>query len=603
MRDSNKTLAFDEFELDFGLGELRRGGKLIEIQPTPMRLLLYLAEHRDRIVSRQELLDAVWPGVVVGDQALTTALAEARHAVGDDGVAQRAIRTHNRRGYRFVVGSPEREPRSAEASGGADRPRFARSKGLAAFATVSLVLAGALAWWERGAAMRAQVAVARLPHSLVVLPFQNLASAPELEPFAAALSAQIADALQPPVHLISASAAATHVLQGTLQEERARLRVTVQLRSARSGLVLWSATYDQPRASLLAAQEGIAARVGDEVPMHLPWERSDDRAQAALVELIARARGQIWSGDDEGALAILTGVIAREPEQATAHQLLAFAWVNLMNHGKRPASEAVPKIQRHAEQARRIAPGSVAAHASAALAALAKYQWQAAERDARAACELDSSPVVFGCLALYTVLLSLGRAEEAEEIARGQIDFFPYLGYAHYSLGKALLVQGRYRDAERAFARAAELEPEGGMTGAHDSSGSLAALARLLDGQPWDIEAVAQRTRDEVAAREVREIFAADGERGVLRWLAKHGDKPDDMPASRRIGAAIFYALAGDHDDALAALESWPAMTDNAQYLWLPTFDGLRETARFRAILEKMRLTAYSTKVPSGPGS
>jgi tetratricopeptide (TPR) repeat protein len=405
------------------------------------------------------------------------------------------------------------------------------------------------------------------------------------------------------VHLISASAAATHVLQGTLQEERARLRVTVQLRSARSGLVLWSATYDQPRASLLAAQEGIAARVGDEVPMHLPWERSDDRAQAALVELIARARGQIWSGDDEGALAILTGVIAREPEQATAHQLLAFAWVNLMNHGKRPASEAVPKIQRHAEQARRIAPGSVAAHASAALAALAKYQWQAAERDARAACELDSSPVVFGCLALYTVLLSLGRAEEAEEIARGQIDFFPYLGYAHYSLGKALLVQGRYRDAERAFARAAELEPEGGMTGAHDSSGSLAALARLLDGQPWDIEAVAQRTRDEVAAREVREIFAADGERGVLRWLAKHGDKPDDMPASRRIGAAIFYALAGDHDDALAALESWPAMTDNAQYLWLPTFDGLRETARFRAILEKMRLTAYSTKVPSGPGS
>jgi DNA-binding winged helix-turn-helix (wHTH) protein/TolB-like protein/tetratricopeptide (TPR) repeat protein len=603
MGDPNKILAFDEFELDFGRGELRRGGTPIEIQPTPLRLLLYLAEHRDRVVSRQELLDAVWPGVVVGDHALTTALKEARHAVGDDGLAQRAIRTRNRRGYRFVAGSPEREPPPLEPRGRADRPRVARAQGLAALATVSLALVGAFAWWARGAATHAPTAVVRPPHSLEVQPFRNLSPEPALEPFAAALSAQIADALQPPAHLISGSAAATHVLQGTLQEERARLRVTVQLRSVRSGLVLWSATYDQPRASLLAAQETIAARVGDEVPMHLPWEQSDDGAQAALSEVIARARGQIWSGDDEGALASLMGVIVRDPEQATAHQLLAFAWVNLMNHGKRPAAEAISKIQRHAEQARRIAPGSVAAHGSAALAALATYEWQAAEREARAACELDSSPVAFGCLALYTVLLSLGRAEEAEEIARGQIDFFPYLGYAHYSLGKALLVQRRYRDAERALMRAAELEPEGGMTGAYDSSGSLAALARLLDGQPWDIEAVAQRLRDEVAAKEVRAIFAADGERGVLRWLAKHGDKPDDAPASRRIGAAICYAIAGDHDDALAALESWPAMTDNAQYLWLPTFDGLRETTRFRAILEKMRLTADSSKVVSGPGS
>jgi DNA-binding winged helix-turn-helix (wHTH) protein len=85
MRGSTKVIAFGERELDFGRGELRRDGNPIDIQPTPLRLLLYPVEHRDRVVSRQELLDAIWPGVVVGDEALTTALAEARHAVGDDG--------------------------------------------------------------------------------------------------------------------------------------------------------------------------------------------------------------------------------------------------------------------------------------------------------------------------------------------------------------------------------------------------------------------------------------------------------------------------------------------------------------------------------------
>ena len=85
MREPGKVLAFGPHELDFGRGELRRGGKPVAIQPTPLRVLLHLAEQRDRTVSRRELLDVVWPNVVVGEDALTTALAEARHAVGDDG--------------------------------------------------------------------------------------------------------------------------------------------------------------------------------------------------------------------------------------------------------------------------------------------------------------------------------------------------------------------------------------------------------------------------------------------------------------------------------------------------------------------------------------
>ncbi len=97
------TLRFGNYELDCARQELRRAGALVALQPTPLRVLLHLAEQRGRTVSRQELFDAVWPGVVVGDDALTRALMEARRAVGDDSDAQRVIRTLKGLGYRFVA--------------------------------------------------------------------------------------------------------------------------------------------------------------------------------------------------------------------------------------------------------------------------------------------------------------------------------------------------------------------------------------------------------------------------------------------------------------------------------------------------------------------
>jgi len=66
MRDPTKVIAFGEHELDVGRGELRHQEKPVDIQPTPLRVLLYLAEHRDRIVARAELLGTIWPGVAAG---------------------------------------------------------------------------------------------------------------------------------------------------------------------------------------------------------------------------------------------------------------------------------------------------------------------------------------------------------------------------------------------------------------------------------------------------------------------------------------------------------------------------------------------------------
>jgi DNA-binding winged helix-turn-helix (wHTH) protein len=83
--------------------ELLRDGDPVEIHATPLRLLAYLVENRDRTVSKHELLDGVWPDAYVSENALTSALCEIRHALGDDGVRQRMIRTERGRGYRFVA--------------------------------------------------------------------------------------------------------------------------------------------------------------------------------------------------------------------------------------------------------------------------------------------------------------------------------------------------------------------------------------------------------------------------------------------------------------------------------------------------------------------
>ncbi len=103
-------LSFGDFELDETVPELRRAGAVVELQPKVLDLLLELARQRDRVVSRRELLERVWPGVVVSDGALTTAVNAARAALDDEGANQRVIRTVPRRGYRFVADASESAP-------------------------------------------------------------------------------------------------------------------------------------------------------------------------------------------------------------------------------------------------------------------------------------------------------------------------------------------------------------------------------------------------------------------------------------------------------------------------------------------------------------
>src|SRR5712691_11189960 len=94
--------SFEDFSLDTARRELRRGGALIALQPQVFDLLEYAIRNRERVVSKDDLLAAVWHGRIVSESTLTSRITAARHAIGDSGEQQRFIRTVSRRGFRFV---------------------------------------------------------------------------------------------------------------------------------------------------------------------------------------------------------------------------------------------------------------------------------------------------------------------------------------------------------------------------------------------------------------------------------------------------------------------------------------------------------------------
>lgn len=94
---------FDSFELDLGKIELRHDGVVVPVEPQVFALLRYLVEHHDRMVSKDEIIAAIWHGRVVSDSAIASRVKSARQALGDDGKSQRLIRTIHGLGFRFVA--------------------------------------------------------------------------------------------------------------------------------------------------------------------------------------------------------------------------------------------------------------------------------------------------------------------------------------------------------------------------------------------------------------------------------------------------------------------------------------------------------------------
>ena len=97
------AVAFAGMELDAARFELRRNGTPVPMEPQAFDVLVYLVQHRDRVVAKEELMDQIWGGRFVSETAVTSRIKQIRRALGDDGRVQNLIKTSHGRGYRFVA--------------------------------------------------------------------------------------------------------------------------------------------------------------------------------------------------------------------------------------------------------------------------------------------------------------------------------------------------------------------------------------------------------------------------------------------------------------------------------------------------------------------
>ncbi len=124
---SDRILTFGEFRLDPVSGHLYRGQQIVALAPKAFTLLQLLAGQAGRLVSKPELLAAVWPGVFVGDDVLKSTIRELRKALGDSSSGPRFIETAHRRGYRFIAPVTTVAPPPSTLAPGTPRVSYARS--------------------------------------------------------------------------------------------------------------------------------------------------------------------------------------------------------------------------------------------------------------------------------------------------------------------------------------------------------------------------------------------------------------------------------------------------------------------------------------------
>jgi TolB-like protein/cytochrome c-type biogenesis protein CcmH/NrfG len=344
---------FDNHFLDTDCRELRRGGELVAMQPQVFDLLVHLLKHRDRVVSRDNLIALVWGGRIVSGSTLDSRINAARSAIGDNGREQRLIRTIPRKGVRFV--GTVSGPCEAKASPPAEQPR------------------PALALPDRPA--------------IAVLPFDNMSGDREQEYFSDGISEDIITALSKlrwffviarnssftykgkPVHMrqVAAELGVRYVLEGSVRRSGDRVRITAQLNDTATGSHIWAEHYDRELIDVFAVQDEITdAIVAAIEPQIYAAENFRSRRKPPnsvdAWDLVMRALSHHWRvtrPDSLAAQALLERAIAIDPNYGQALALFAtnhmfgvhLGWTDLATAAPAAEKAALAAISADSEDA------------------------------------------------------------------------------------------------------------------------------------------------------------------------------------------------------------------------------------------------------------
>ncbi|HKQ80289.1 MAG TPA: winged helix-turn-helix domain-containing protein [Blastocatellia bacterium] len=646
-RPFHQSFSFDDFTLDLSRACLLCAGQEKRLRPKSFETLKYLIANNNRLISKEELMKAVWPDTFVTDDSLVQCLRDIRRALGDE--QQRYIKTVARRGYIFdaeVIEHSSETPSAVfteqvggvrvvieeigEQSDHQERTRAIPSTGFSAspfgrwrmsrkslvFSIPLLGLVIALSYfWVSSSAKRTETKPQ--VRTIAVLPFKPLAADGGDEylglGMADTLITKLSNLRQVTVRPTSAvrkyispgqdplaagrEQRVDAVLEGSLQRSGDKVRVTVRLIDVRDGSPLWAYKCDEYCEDIFATQDAIAEKVAGALVLELTGEERRGLAKrytenAEAYQLYIQGvffRNQMTEEGLKKSIDYFQKAIELDPKYALAYAGQASSNSPRAYFGHIPLREAEFKNRPLIMKALELDDTLAEAHAALAeLKLFIEWDWEGAEKEFKRAIELNPS----GHLAhhLYgSLLMAMGRFEAAIAKMKQALDIDPLSPRTGFILGRDYYMAGQYDQAIEQYNKMREIFP----------GHALIELGPVYERKGMYDQAVKEYleaySRSGLSAGEIaalRQVYVASGWRGF--WskrleLAKAEAERKPVQASF---LAELYARLGEKDQAIEWLER-AYRERNMSLIFLkvdPIWESLRPDPRFQGLLRRMRL-------------
>jgi TolB-like protein/DNA-binding winged helix-turn-helix (wHTH) protein/Tfp pilus assembly protein PilF len=625
-----ETIRFEDFELDPGSFELRRTGRRVKLERIPLQLLFLLAENRDRLVTREEILLAIWGKDVFvdADNSINTAVRKARQALKDDPENPRFLRTIPGKGYRFsalVTSSAPPPPVAADLQiGQASRKHLPKWPVLAALVLVALITTGLIV---RSRLTKPPKAIPKKA-MLVVLPFLNLSADQREDYFADGMTEEMITQLGSldPQHLgviartssmqykgakkgaaqVARELGVDYLLEGSVRRSGQRVRVTAQLIQASDQTHLWAADFDRDLSEVLKLQSDLALAISSKIQLTLSPPARARLAEAPSLNAAAYEAYLHGLHDSElrtkpsfqRAISEFQQAITLDPNYAPAHAALARAYSLAPVVDAMTTMESMPKAREAAQRATSLDPSLAAGHSTLGFV-LAHYDfdWPAAEREYLRALDLNPNDAYAHLFYSNSYLSPLGRHTEAIAEMQKAVAIDPFSAPVQSFLGRTYIWARQYNQAIAQFRKCAEMFP--GFAIDHERLAQLLAfLGKFEDAIAEDTSARLLSGEDENSALQkeatLRHALANSGSQGYWKQLLDFTQLPVNPPETYNslFGTAILYAQLGEKSKALDSLEkAYQQRTLSMTELAIePAFDSLRPDPRFQTLLRRTGL-------------
>ena len=621
------TYRFGGFHLLPAEKQLLNADKPIPLPPRVFDLLVVLVENAGTLVTKEELLDTVWSDSFVEEATLAQAVSRLRKALGQT-ADEEYVETVAKSGYRFVAPVTEIDAATDEVSdqGSDDSPvakgekqRPAWQHMVPVFAVIGVlalaILALSFIWSGNDKPDNDVTSI----ESIAVLPFKSLGKNEEDR----ALELGMADALITKLSGLEAvgirptSAVARYtgtetvdpinagrelnvdaVLDGRIQKDGERVRVTIQLFETKGGTSIWADKFDSRSTDLFSLQDQISTRVAETLSLKLTGrekeliaKRSTDNPEAYAAYIRGRYLWRKRGPDDlKRSLTFFEKAIKIDPDYASAHSGLADCYQLFAEYRIMPTAEAFAKARNAARKALGLDESLAEAHTSLAYI-LAFYDW---------------------------------NWEEAEKSFKRAIELKPNYATAHQWYAEYLIVVGRFDEAKSAIFKAEELDPLSPVIGTdiatlyHTTKQPAKTVEKadaILESDPdfaWAhgfrylgyyklgekdkaIEAVLNwglhnEIKSEEEVRELQKIYRDSGWNAFWRrYISQMKEKPGIFLAW---DYALCYIYLEDYETAIDWLEK--SFEKRERFIvgikYDPLTDPLRSNPRFQKLVAKLGL-------------